>query len=90
VTTLLEPSEYPALDLVCAYHERWEIEVLIDEVQTHQRLSDGPCAPRTPLGVIQELYGLLIAHYLIRFLMHEAAVQVDLDQIGSASCAHCA
>ena len=37
VTTLLDPEAYPALDLACAYHERWEIEVVIDEVDTHQR-----------------------------------------------------
>lgn len=32
-----------------------------------------------PVGVIQEMYGLLIAHYAIRFLMHEAACQVGID-----------
>ncbi len=79
VSTLLEPSMASALDLVCAYHERWELEVLIDETDTHQRLSDRPLRSRKPLGVIQELYGLLITHYAIRFLMHEAAVRHELD-----------
>jgi hypothetical protein len=64
---------------VCAYHERWEIEVLIDETDTHQRLSDRPLRSRKPIGVIQELYGLLIAHDAIRLLMHEAAVHHQLD-----------
>jgi hypothetical protein len=27
VTTLLDAERYPALDLACAYHERWEIEL---------------------------------------------------------------
>ena len=44
-----------------------------------ERLADRPWRSRKPLGVIQELYGLLIAHYAIRFLMHEAAVQHELD-----------
>ena len=79
VTTLLDPQRYPALDLVCAYHERWEIELTIDEMQSHQRLAQRTLRSRTPVGVIQELYGLLLAHYVIRFLMHQAAVQVDLD-----------
>ncbi len=79
VTTLLDPDQYPALDLVCAYHERWEIELVIDELQTHQRLGGRTLRSRKPVGVIQELYALLLAHYIIRFLMHEAAVQVDLD-----------
>jgi hypothetical protein len=79
VTTLLDPAVAPAFELVCAYHERWEIEILIDETDTHQRLSDRPVRSRKPLGVLQELYGLLIAHDAIRFLMHEAAVQHGLD-----------
>lgn len=79
VTTLLDPETCPALDLACAYHERWEIEVVIDEVDTHQRLAGRPLRSLKPVGVIQELYGLLIAHYAVRFLMHEAARQADLD-----------
>ncbi len=79
VTTLLDHEEHPALELVWAYHERWEIEVTIDEVDTHQRLLDRPLRSLKPVGVIQEFYGLLIAHYAIRFLMHEAALQADVD-----------
>ena len=63
----------------CAYHERWEIELVIDETDPHQRLADRPLRSLKPVGVIQELYALLIAHYAIRSLMHEAAVQADLD-----------
>jgi hypothetical protein len=79
VTTLLDPEAYPILDLICAYHERWEAEITIDEIDTHQRLSSGPLRSLKPVGVIQELYGLLIAHYIIRALMHEAAQQAHLD-----------
>ena len=79
VTTLLDPETYPALDLACAYHERWESELVIDETDTHQRLAGRPLRSLKPVGVIQELYGLLIAHYAIRFLMHEAALQAGMD-----------
>jgi hypothetical protein len=79
VTTLLDPEVYPALDLACGYHERWEIEGVIDEVDTHQRLAGRPLRSLKPVGVIQELYGLLVAHYAIRFLMHEAACQAGID-----------
>lgn len=79
VTTLLDPAAYPVLDLVCAYHERWEIELVIDEIDTHQRLLDRPLRSLKPVGVIQELYGLLIAHFAIRFLMHQAALRADVD-----------
>jgi hypothetical protein len=79
VTTLLDPALYPALELAWAYHERWEIEIVIDEVDTHQRLASRPLRSLKPVGVIQELYGLLIAHYAIRFLMHAAALQAGID-----------
>lgn len=79
VTTLLDPQAYPILDLICAYHERWEVEITIDEIDTHQRLLPGPVRSLKPVGVIQELYGLLIAHYILRALMHEAAQQANLD-----------
>jgi hypothetical protein len=79
LTTLLDPDLYPALDLICAYHERWEIEIAIDEVDTHQRLSAKTLRSLKPVGVIQELYGLLIAHFIIRSLMHEAALQAGID-----------
>jgi hypothetical protein len=55
VTTLLDPERYPALDLVCAYHERWEIELVIDEMDDHQRLAGRPLRSLKPVGVIQEL-----------------------------------
>jgi hypothetical protein len=79
VTTLLDPELYPALELVCAYHERWEIELLIDELDTHQRLAQGVLRSRKPVGVIQEVYGLLVAHYAIRVVLHDAAVQAAVD-----------
>lgn len=86
LTTLLDPDVHPALDLVCAYHERWEIEIAIDEIDTHQRLSAKTLRSLKPVGVIQELYGLLIAHFIIRSLMHEAALQagIDPDQLSFA------
>ena len=79
LTTLCDAKAYPALDLVCAYHERWEIEILIDELDTHQRLADGPLRSLTPRGVIQELYGLVLAHYAVRTLRHASALQAGVD-----------
>lgn len=79
ITTLLDPERYPARELVVAYHERWEVETAIDEMTTHQRLSRYPLRSRSPMAVLQELYGCLIAHYLIRSLIHRAALDGDLD-----------
>jgi Insertion element 4 transposase N-terminal/Transposase DDE domain len=79
VTTLLNPRLYPALELVETYHERWEIETSIDEYKTHQRLSARTLRSLTPEGVRQELYGMLLTHFAIRSLMHQSALQADLD-----------
>jgi hypothetical protein len=79
ITTLLNPRLAPAHAVACAYHERWEIEIVIDEIDTHQRLVGRPLRSLTPVGVIQELYGVLLAHYAVRVLMHEAAVAWDVD-----------
>lgn len=79
MTSLLEAARYPALALACAYHERWEIEITIDEIDTHQRPVRHPLRSQKPVGVMQELYGLLIAHYVVRRVMHDAALQAGLD-----------
>ncbi len=79
LTTLLDPALYLALDLIVLYHERWEVEITLDEVKVHQRLLPRPLRSLNPVGVIQELYALLIAHFVIRFIMHQAALEADLD-----------
>lgn len=72
LTTLLDPESDPAETLIVLYHERWEQELAIDELKTHQR--ERPVLrSQTPCGVIQELYGLLLGHYMVRVLMQEAA-----------------
>jgi transposase IS4-like protein/DDE family transposase len=79
VTTLLDPAQAPALELIGLYHERWEIELVIDEIKTHQRLSAQPLRSKSPELVYQELYGLRLSHYAVRAWMHQSALQADLD-----------
>jgi hypothetical protein len=79
ITSLLDHKQFPALDLACAYHERWEVEITIDEIDTHQRLVSTPLRSQKPVGVLQELYGLLVAHYAVRSVMHAAALEADVD-----------
>lgn len=72
LTTLLSAARHPAKRLILLYHERWEEELAIDEVKTHQR--ERPVLhSETPAGVVQEIQGLLLAHYVVRVLMSEAA-----------------
>lgn len=78
LTTLLDETLDPARDLIVLYHERWEEELAIDELKTHQR--ERPVLrSQTPAGVVQELYGLLLGHYVIRVLMQEAAAVNGID-----------
>ena len=79
ITTLLDAEACPSLELVCAYHERWEVELVVDEIDTHQRLSNRMLRSQKPIGVIQELYAMLVAHYAIRHLMHESAVRAEVN-----------
>jgi len=77
ITSLLDPQAAPALDLVVAYHARWEFELAVDEIVTHQR-PDRPLRNQKPVGVIQEVYALLVAHYVVRAVMVDAAATADL------------
>lgn len=76
LTTLLSASRHPAVRLIELYHERWEEELAIDELKTHQR--ERPVLrSETPAGVVQEIYGLLLGHFVVRKLACEAALTVS-------------
>jgi hypothetical protein len=79
LTTLLDPAAAPAADLAALYHERWEIETAFDELKTHLRGARIVLRSKTPDLVKQEFYGLLLAHFAVRGLMHEAALQAGED-----------
>jgi DDE family transposase/transposase IS4-like protein len=78
-TTLLDPDLYPAYELCVLYHERWEIELAIDEIKDHQRLSSQPLRSQLPNLILQELYALLLAHYAVCALRLQAAETKGLD-----------
>ena len=61
------------------YQERWEIEPALDELKTHLRGARIVLRSKTPNLVRQEFYGFRMAHFAIRGLMQEAALQADLD-----------
>jgi hypothetical protein len=79
VTTILDPTQAPATDLAALYHERWEIEGALDELKTHLRGAQVVLRSKTPELVRQEFWGLLLAHFAVRGLMHEAALRADED-----------
>jgi hypothetical protein len=78
-TTILDPAEAPAAELAALYHERWEIEGALAELKTHLRGARMVLRSKTPELVRQEFWGLLLAHFAVRGLMHEAALRADED-----------
>ena len=92
MTNLLDAEEYPALELIVGYHERWEEELVFDEQKTHQdpRRAEKPAHLRseTPDGVRQELYAVSLAHFVVRALMFEAArpLKLDVDRLSFTGC----
>ena len=83
LTDLLDPVMYPARTLALGYHERWETELSFDEIKTHlATVTHGTLhttfRSKTPEGVLQEAYGMMIAYNLIRDVIAEAAETRDI------------
>jgi hypothetical protein len=79
VTTLLDPAEAPAAELAALYHERWESEGAFAEIKVTlpgQRLM---LRSRRADLAEQELYGLLLAHFALRRLIHDASRHAGCD-----------
>lgn len=79
ITTITDSIRAPANELAALYHERWEIETAFDELKIHLRGRGIVLRSKTPELVRQEFYGLMLAHFAVRGLMHEAALKADAD-----------
>jgi hypothetical protein len=79
VTSILDPARATAAELAALYHERWEIEGALAELKTQLRGAQVVLRSKTPELVRQEFWGLLLAHFSVRGLMHEAALKADED-----------
>ena len=76
---ILDPEQAPAAELATLYHQRWEFETALDELKTHQRGPKAVLRSKSPEGVAQEVWGMLLVHLAIRRLMHQAALDQDID-----------
>ncbi|KAA2248885.1 IS4 family transposase, partial [Solihabitans fulvus] len=78
-TTLLDPHRHPAGELITLYHQRWEIETAYLELKS-SILGGRVLRARTPAGVEQEVYALLVTYQLLRTAMADAtSTRPDLD-----------
>lgn len=79
ITSELDPIQAPAHELAVLYAERREFEFTEDEVKTHPRGRDRILRSRTPDGVHQEICGYFLARHVSGVMMHDAALQRDID-----------
>ncbi|MGH9440202.1 MAG: IS4 family transposase, partial [Terriglobia bacterium] len=79
ITTILDYEKAPADELAAVYHERWEIETALGECKTKLKGSTVMMRSKTPELVKQEFYGFMLTYFVIRKLMHEAALQAGED-----------
>ncbi|HRR06742.1 MAG TPA: IS4 family transposase [Victivallales bacterium] len=79
VTSILSPMEAPADELAALYHERWELEIAYDEIKTHIKEPGNNLRSKNPKLVEQEFYGYMLAHYVVRNIIHKAALKSGND-----------
>jgi hypothetical protein len=71
ITTLLDHHRHPALEIIALYHQRWEIETTFLELKS-TTLGGRVLRARTPDGVEQEVYALLLGYHTLRLAMADA------------------
>jgi hypothetical protein len=91
-TTLLDHHRYPATELIRLYHQRWEIETAYLELKSS--IGGGRVLrARTPAGIDQEVYALLVTYQLLRTAMADATAtrpEVDPDRASFTTALHTA
>jgi hypothetical protein len=76
VTTLTDPLQYPAEELIWLYRRRWSVELFFRDVKITLGMDELKCM--TPEAVRRELVMYLICHNLLRGMIQEAAHQHDV------------
>jgi hypothetical protein len=79
LTSLTDAEEFPAHEIAALYHERWELELGYDEIKTEMLEREEAIRSRTPDGVRQEVWGILLAYNLIRLEMERVAIVAEVE-----------
>jgi IS4 transposase len=74
VTNNMDYKGSPAIELARLYPQRWEAELIFDEIKTHLNEARLSIRSKKPDLVKQEIWGLMLLHWALRDLMHDAAV----------------
>jgi hypothetical protein len=92
ITTLLDHHRYPAAEPITLYHQRWEIETVYLELKS-TILGGRVLRARTPAGIEQEVYALLVTYQILRTAMTDATNSVptlDPDRASFTIALHAA
>lgn len=73
-TNMMDLAQAPAIELAGLYPQRWESELAFDEIKNHLNESRLSVRSKKPELVEQEIWGLMLLHWAIRDLMHDAAI----------------
>ena len=71
LTSLLDPVQFPAEELIGLYHRRWRIETIYREWKHNLDITN--LRSHTPAGIVKEMHAHLLLSNLVRFIMTEAA-----------------
>jgi Transposase DDE domain len=87
ITTLVDPKENPAQELVELYSQRWQIEVYFRDLKCTLKMRS--ISARTVKGVQKEVMAFILLYNLIRKVMLEAAQRqgVEPDRISFVDAA---
>jgi Insertion element 4 transposase N-terminal/Transposase DDE domain len=76
ITTMLSVETLSAREAVRVYPWRWEEESVFSEIKKTMLQNKQPLLrSKEPALVVQEMYGLLVGHYVVRKVMAQAAGQ---------------
>jgi hypothetical protein len=79
LTSMTDAARFPAIEVAALYHRRWETEFVVNELKTRQRGARMTLRSKTPAGVHQELFALMLAHNLTRMEMAEVGSLLGVE-----------
>ena len=81
ITSMLDPRRFAAPALAQLYHQRWEIELSFREIKQSLQQGADVLRSKQPELVMQEVWGVLIAHTLLRRWMRLMAEHVGVAPV---------
>lgn len=79
LTSMTDNGRFPAAEIAALYHRRWETELVVDDLKTEQRAARMTLRSKTPDGIHQELFALMLAHNLARVEMAQVATLLGVE-----------